>query len=140
MKYFINQNLEVEELISFRPDREITLRTAGNLFDIKEDAEMIAKKFRDEVNRYQSRNGKFYIDIFGNVRSARDLSIKEQRNLSVRNRLFETEEEASKMAEAIEDLLTDKFLQSLRSGTHECEESTEKQSRNGHSTPHQTNQ
>lgn len=114
MKYFINQNLEVEELISFRPDREITLRTAGNLFDIKEDAEMIAKKFRDEVNRYQSRNGKFYIDIFGNVRSARDLSIKEQRNLSVRNRLFETEEEASKMAEAIEGLLTDKFLQSLK--------------------------
>lgn len=134
MKYFINQNLEVEE---FTPETgEITC----NLFDIKEDAEMIAKKFRDEVNRYQSRNGKFYIDIFGNVRSARDLSIKEQRKLSVRNRLFETEEEASKMAEAIEDLLTDKFLQSLRSGTHECEESTEKQSRNGHSTPHQTNQ
>lgn len=134
MKYFINLNLEVEE---FTPETgEITC----NLFDIKEDAEMIAKKFRDEVNRYQSRNGKFYIDIFGNVRSARDLSIKEQRNLSVRNRLFETEEEASKMAEAIEDLLTDKFLQSLRSGTHECEESTEKQSRNGHSTPHQTNQ
>ena len=108
MKYFINLNLEVED---FTPETgEITC----NLFDIKEDAEMIAKKFRDEVNRYQSRNRKFYIDIFGNVRSARDLSIKEQRNLSVRNRLFETEEEASKMAEAIEDLLTDKFLQSLK--------------------------
>lgn len=107
MKYFINSDLEVEE---FTPEtRVITCK----LFDIKEDAEKIAKKFRDEFDRYNSRHGNFYIDIFGNVRSARDLSIKEQRKLSIRSRLFETEEEASMLAEAIEDFLADKFLQSL---------------------------
>lgn len=61
---------------------------------------------------------KFYINIYGDIRSTEELTTKECRRLAIRNRLFETKEEARQIADKIENILTEKFLHTLHLNIH----------------------